>query len=518
MSVVYVDGIGMTRFGKSSLDLKSLLVEAGKQALASSKYPLPQAIFVGTMNPEEFTGTGNIGTLIADALGSWGIPSIRIETASSSGAAVFSVAYTAVASGIYKTVLVIAGEKMTDLTTAATTRILAEVIEAAEKGAGASMPALAAMITLAYMGKFRISHERMGKILADVAIKNHFNGSLNPLAQFQKQITLEEYKKSRFIAEPLRLYDCSPITDGAAALLLTREKTDIRVAGIGQGTDTLAVRHRGSLTSFMATRIAARQAYQMAGIGPNAISFAEVHDAFTSFEIINSEDLGFFEEGNGWKAVEDGVTRIDGRFPINPSGGLKSRGHPVGASGLAQIVESVRQMRGEVGAKRQVGKADRALTHSIGGLGNNNFVSILEKETLKRHRRMSFYSLPIHLPESVGQDEGTFDETEGVLETFTVLHVPPEGFPSPLVLGFVRIDGGIRLLARAMFLGKHQLGERVKVRKEGNAYLFRRVSYIELLKFYIRTAVRSARSLKKLYSSSRSLIQLSRGSSRKTGG
>src|ERR1700757_4771672 len=190
MGSIYVDGIGMTKFEKSGLDLKSLLVEAGRKALASSKYPEPQAIFIGTMNPEEFTGTGNIGTLIADALGLLGIPSIRVETASSTGAAVFSVAYTAVASGIFKNVLVIAGEKMTHLPTTKATRILAEVIEMYEREAGASMPALAAMITQAYMRRFKIPHERMEKVLADVAIKNHFNGSLNPLAQFQKRITL----------------------------------------------------------------------------------------------------------------------------------------------------------------------------------------------------------------------------------------------------------------------------------------------------------------------------------------
>jgi acetyl-CoA C-acetyltransferase len=488
MSSVYVDGIGMTRFEKSASDLKSLLVEAGRKALASSKYPEPQAIFIGTMNPEEFTGTGNIGTLIADALGFLGIPSIRVETASSTGAAVFSVAYTAVASGIFKNVLVIAGEKMTHLPTTKATRILAEVIEIHEREAGASMPALAAMITQAYMRRFKIPHEKMEKVLADVAIKNHFNGSLNPLAQFQKRITMRDYKESRFISEPLRLYDCSPITDGAAALILTSEKTDIRVAGIGQGTDTLGVRHRSSLTSFMATRIAAKQAYEMAGIGPKDINFAEVHDAFTSFEIINSEDLGFFEEGNGWEAVEDGVTQIDGQFPINPSGGLKSRGHPVGASGLAQIVESIWQMRGQVDAKRQVGKADRALTHSIGGLGNNNFVTILERseETVKPAQRMNFYTLPIYIPRGISQDEVRIDKLDGILETFTVLHVPPEGFPSPLVLGFVQTGEGKRLLTRAMFLGKYQLGKRVKVEREGNIYLLRKVNFKEKLKYYFR--------------------------------
>jgi hypothetical protein len=248
----------------------------------------------------------------------------------------------------------------------------------------------------------------------------------------------------------------------------------------------------------MATRIAAKAAYEMAGVGPKDINFAEVHDAFTSFEIINTEDLGFFEEGTGWEAVLDGVTQIDGQFPVNPSGGLKSRGHPVGATGLAQVVESIRQMRGEVDAKRQVGKVDRALTHSIGGLGNNNFVIILEKtrENIKATQKTSFYTLPILIPRSRNQDNIKIDKTEGVLETFTVLHVQPEGFPSPLILGFVQVDGKRRLLARAMFLGKYRLGERVKVEREGNSYFFRKVSFMEKIKYYIRLFTRRTKDFR----------------------
>ncbi|HEX3034698.1 MAG TPA: OB-fold domain-containing protein [Thermodesulfobacteriota bacterium] len=488
----------MTRFEKSDLDLRSLLLTAGRQALASSKHPEPEAIFVGAMNPEEFAGLGNIAVLTADALGFVGIPAIRVETASSSGAAVFSVAYTAVASGIFRNVLVAAGEKMSHLPTKTATRILAEVIEMREREAGASMPALAAMITKVYMHRFKIPKEDMEQVLASIAIKNHFNGSLNPLAQFQRRITFTDYRASKFVSEPLRLYDCSPFTDGAAALLLTREKTDVRVAGIGQGTDTFSVRSRGFLTSFMSTRIAAKQAYEMAGIGPKNINFAEIHDAFTSFEIINSEDLGFFEEGSGWEAVRDGVTQIDGQFPINPSGGLKSRGHPVGASGLAQVVESVLQMRGEVNERRQVGRVDRVLTHSIGGMGHNNFVIILEKEKehVRHPQNVSYYTLPIHLPRSGGNDDIRINEEEGVLETFTVLHVSPDGFPSPLVLGFVQIDGNRRILARSVSIEKYQLGERVKVERKGNTYFFRKVNVKEKLKYYFRLFARRTRGFK----------------------
>lgn len=500
MNLVYVDGIGMTRFGKSNLDLKSLITEAGKQALASSKCPPPQAIFIGAQNPEEFTGTGNIGALTADALGFWGVPSIRIETASSSGAAVFSVAYTAVASGVFGTVLVLAGEKMTDLPTARATRILAEVIENGEKEAGASMAALAAMAARAYADRFNLSPQQFELALAGVAMKSHANGALNPLAQFQKPLTFEDYKKSKFVAEPLRLYDCSPMTDGAAALLLTREKTDIRVAGIGQGTDTLAVRRRSSLTSFVATRIAAKQAYEMAGIGPREISFAEIHDAFTMLEIIDSEDLGFFDEGTGWKAIEDGTTRINGKFPINPSGGLKSRGHPVGASGLAQIVECVRQMRGQVDPRRQVAATDRALTHSIGGFGNNNFVAILEKESLKPAPDAGSYTLPISVAPPAGREDSVAAETDGILESFTLLHMPPEGFPAPLLLGFVRTFEGPRLLARASQLGTYRMHEKVRIVKDGNSWVFMKMDLISRLRYYVRRAAKKLQPGKKLNS------------------
>ena len=182
-----------------------------------------------------------------------------------------------------------------------------------------------------------------------MAVKNHYNGSLNPYAQFRKEITREDYFKSQMVSYPLRLYDCAPITDGASAVVLTSEPTGIKVSGIGHATDTSAMRHRASLTSFNSTKEAALKAYTMAQRNPSDIQFAEVHDAFTLFEIIGTEDLGFFPPGEGWKALDEGKTQLRGSLPINPSGGLKSRGHPVGASGLAQMVEIVWQLRGEAG-------------------------------------------------------------------------------------------------------------------------------------------------------------------------
>src|SRR5438128_3029837 len=238
------------------------------------------------------------------------------------------------------------------------------------------MPALAAMITEKYREKCRLSQSRLEAMLCSVALKNHLNGSRNPLAQFQQAITREAYLASKLVATPLRLYDCAPITGGAAAVGLTGEKTDVRLSGIGQGTGPLSLRERDNFTSFLATRIAAVRAYQMAETSPQGIDFAEVHDAFTPFEIITTEDLGFFPPGKGGEAAIEGKTAFDGPLPINPSGGLKARGHPVGASGLAQVVEVTKRLRGQARAKREF---KRGLAQSTGGLGTNNFVTILER-------------------------------------------------------------------------------------------------------------------------------------------
>src|SRR5882672_3995825 len=297
MQSVYVGGVGMTKFGKDPRPIVEIFCQAGQEALAASQAERVEAIYIGSMNPEEFTGESNIASQIAEALGLTGIPALRIETASSAGAAALQAGFQAIASGYYRRVLVLGGEKMTHLTTSAATRILAEVIDRRERQCGATMPALAAMITEKYRQKFRLSESRLQNILCQVALKNHANGARNPMAQFQRAITREAYFASKFVATPLRLYDCSPITDGAAGVILTSEKTDVHLAGVGQGTGPLGLQDRDTFTSFAATKIAAARAYQMAETSPQGIDFAEVHDAFTPFEIINSEDLGFFPPG-----------------------------------------------------------------------------------------------------------------------------------------------------------------------------------------------------------------------------
>jgi acetyl-CoA C-acetyltransferase len=493
MQPVYVSGVAMTKFGKDPRPLVEIFRQAGQQALAASKEQDVEAIYIAVMNPEEFTGESNIASQIAEALGLTGIPAVRIETASSAGAAAIQAAVQAIASGYYRRVLVLGGEKMTHLSTSATTRILAEVIDKQERQCGATMPALAAMITEKYRQKFRLSHSALENMLCRVALKNHLNGSRNSLAQFQRAITREAYLASKFIATPLRLYDCSPITDGAAAVVLTSEKTDVRLSGIGQGTGPVSLRERDIFTSFPATQIAAARAYQMAETSPRGIDFAEVHDAFTAFEIISTEDLGFFAPGKGGEAVIEGKTALEGPLPINPSGGLKARGHPVGASGLAQIVEATKRLRGQTQSKRQV---KRGLTQSTGGLGTNNFVTILERADLPMVQNPGL-AWSARAPTTTGKKTTRSRpiSDEGRIETFTIVYVTPDGFLPPLALALIRDRNGVLIIAQGEDTGHLKIGREVYLRKLEDFYLFTVKSQLqkvqESLKRLLRRGVAS---------------------------
>ncbi len=378
MKDVYIKGVGMSRFGKREESLVEIMAEAATRAIEDSGRKHFDAVYVGAMNPEDFVGESNISSAVVDYLGLVPVPTTRVETASSSGAAAFDEAIYAVASGYFDSILVIAGEKMSMVSTSVATKILSEVIDHEERRYGLTMPALAALVTRAYMNRYKLKH----KDLALVSVKNHLNALKNPYAHFHKEITVEDVLNSKVVADPLRLYDCSPLSDGAASIVLTSEKTKIKVRGLGHGSDYVALSSRKSITSLKSTTVAAEKAFKVAGLMPQHISFAEIHDAFTPFEIIGSEDIGFFPPGKGWIPLVEGRTGIDGDFPINPSGGLKARGHPVGASGLAQLVEAVWQLRGEAG-ERQIKREPRyALTQSVGGLASNNVVIILERVSL----------------------------------------------------------------------------------------------------------------------------------------
>jgi acetyl-CoA C-acetyltransferase len=370
---VYIAGAAMTRFGARPESLADLMAEAAHEALAAAGVERPEALVVSAMNPEEFVGEGNFACHVATHLGLSRTPSLRTETATSSGAAAVFTAFAVIAAGIHRSILVVGGEKMTHLPTPRVSELIGRSIDPYERSHGATMPALAGLVTRAWMA-------RTGATLRDislVAVKNHANAARNPRAHFQEPVTLEAVMDSRVVASPLRLFHCCPISDGAAAVVVASERASVRIAGIGQGSDYLALRYREQLSSFRASQDAARAAYRMAGFGPERVDVAELHDAFAPFELISMEDLGLAPAGKAARMVAHGETALDGRLPVNPSGGLKARGHPLGGTGVAQLVELYWQLTEQAG-ERQV-SARVGLAQSIGGLATSNWVTLLER-------------------------------------------------------------------------------------------------------------------------------------------
>jgi acetyl-CoA C-acetyltransferase len=491
---VFIRGVGMTKFGKSDDSLEKMMAEAASLALRNAQLENVDAIYIGLMSMEKVVGESNIATLLADTIAFTGIPATHVETVSSTGAGALQAAFYAIASGHLKNILVLAGEKMTHLPIEKTTRILFEVIDRSERRYGATMPALAALIVQKYAQEFHLSSSKLKDILAQVAIKNHSNGSLNPYTQFRKIITKEDYLKGQMVSYPLRLYDCVPITDGASAIILTSQPDVVKVSGIGYVTDASTIEQRASITSFNSTREAALKAYSMAQINPSDIQFAEVHDAFTPFEIIGTEDLGFSPRGEGWKALEQGITCLRGRRPVNPSGGLKSRGHPIGASGFAQLVEIVWQLRGEAGAQRQLGRAEVGLAQSMDGLGNDTLVTILERSDRKRKIIEGWrpdYQQEIEVRKK--KPPPPLQEQIGVLESFTVLYAPPEGFRSPLTIGLVKTVREDRVMAcnpDYRSPRKLRMGRKVSLRLREGLYIFETVTFLNRFKQWIKRSSR----------------------------
>jgi acetyl-CoA acetyltransferase len=372
MEAVYLAGAGMTRIGRREEPLPDLMAEAAQGALRTAGIERPDALVISVMNPEEFVGEGNFASHVGTHLGLARVPSLRAETATSSGAAALFAAFAAVAAGLHRTVLVVGGEKMTHLGTPRVSELIGRSIDPYERSYGATMPALAGLVTRAWMA-------RTGATLRDVslvAVKNHAHGARNPLAHFREPVALEVVMESRLVADPLRLFHCCPISDGAAAVVVRAERGPVRIAGIGQGSDYLALRYRDDFTGFRATREAARVAFRMAGFGPERVGVAELHDAFAPFELISMEDTGLAPAGKAARMVAHGETALEGRLPINPSGGLKARGHPLGATGVAQVVELYWQLTGQAEG-RQV-SARVGLAQSIGGLATSNWVTLLE--------------------------------------------------------------------------------------------------------------------------------------------
>jgi len=382
MRQVAVIGIGMTDFGEHwEVSLRDLFVRAALEAIKDAGVDKLDSMYVGSMTPGLFAGQEHIGPLFADYLGRKDLPSTRVESACASGGLAFRQGFIEVASGMSDFVLVSGVEKMTDVSGAQATYALATAADQdMEVFHGATFPGLYAMMATHHMHKHGTTRED----LAMVAVKNHENGMLNPRAQFRMKITAEQVIRAAKVADPLTLLDCSPITDGAAAAILCPlekakdlKKKVVRIAASAQASDTFALSQREDLSWLASTAKAAEKAYKMAGVTPKEIDFAEVHDCFTIAEIMVLEALGFAEKGKGGVAVREGLTRREGKIPVNPSGGLKSKGHPVGATGIAQICELVEQLRGEAG-KRQLPRAERALSQNMGGTGASSLVHILE--------------------------------------------------------------------------------------------------------------------------------------------
>ena len=375
---VTVLGAGKTPFGAfADKDLKTLSMAAGHKALADAglEPSAVEAFYLGNFAGPEFTGQNHLAPYISTALGMTGIPATRFEAACASSGSAFFHAFLAVAAGVYDTVMVLGVEKMTCQPTPRVAEILGGAGDCSgEMRVGSTFPSVFAMIARRHMHDFGTTRAH----LSSVAVKNHENGVLNPDAQMRKAITLDQAMNARYIAEPLNLYDCSLVSDGAAAVILSAADGDITVRGVAQASDYVALDQKPDITTFPAVREAARQAYAMAGVSAADIQFAELHDCFTIAEIVAMEDLGFVRRGQGGFASFAGETRRRGRIPINASGGLKSKGHPVGATGVGQICDVVQQLRGHAG-ERQLQHASLGLAQNLGGSGASCVVSVLER-------------------------------------------------------------------------------------------------------------------------------------------
>ncbi|NSW50918.1 MAG: hypothetical protein HPY85_00240 [Anaerolineae bacterium] len=410
---VAVVGAGMSKFGAfPDRTSRDLFVEAFLEMKGTVDKGLDpgqiEAFYLGNFSSDQFEKQAHLAPIVASWVGLSPIPAMRVEDACASGGVALREAALAIASGMYDVVLVGGLEKMTDLPIAEVTEALATAADTQfEIPAGFTFPGFYAAMATAYLDQYDASPQA----LAHVSIKNHENGALNDKAQFgqriadimaskkaraeQKGLPVPEWKDElEFLADPkgnpniawpMSLFDCSPVSDGGVAVLLVAEEIAFRytdspiyIIGSGQASDG-ALTDRATLSHIPAAVEAGQQAYQMAGIGPQDIDFAEVHDCFTIAEIMATEDLGFFPRGEGWKAAMSGKTARDGEHPINTSGGLKAKGHPVGASGVGQVVEVWKQLRGVAGERQLPGNPRRGLTHNVGGSGQTCVVHIFER-------------------------------------------------------------------------------------------------------------------------------------------
>jgi acetyl-CoA C-acetyltransferase len=384
MRRVAVIGVGVTKFGRHDVTSAELFAQAAADALADAELAPAaiQALYYGNVTGGEAERQLHTSPLAASALGLPPVPTTRFENACATSHVAFRHAVMEVASGVSDVVMVGGAERILQVPTEDATAYFAYCSDATlEQPLGLTFPGVFALIARAHMAKYGTTEEQM----AHVAVKNHRHGVLNPKAQFRKEITLDTVLKSPYIADPLKLFDCCPFTDGGAAVILAAEEVararrrPVWVLASQAASDSMFMHDKRDLARVTATERAAQGAYRQAGLTPADVQVCELHDCFTIAEIVATEGLGFFEPGTGGLAAEKGWTSLGGKIPINPSGGLKAKGHPIGATGAAQLAGIVTQLRGEAGA-RQVDGARRGLVHTLGGNTATVVVSLLGRE------------------------------------------------------------------------------------------------------------------------------------------
>ncbi len=390
MRDVYVVGIGITTFTRLEFPLVEIAAYPGMMAMLESGIERVDQVYVSNMGSARLNSQTGLGSAVVDNLSLTPAGAEVIENGPASGASALKHGFMAVASGMYDTVMVTGAERMREVNNLEATEFVATLAHPlAEQIYGVTLPSLAGMFTRLYMEKYGVTSRHLGM----VAVKNHSNAMFNEFAHLHQPITLEgildspeSMTNNPIVADPLRFFDCCPVSDGGACLILgSREVAEkvnkplIRLAGVGQATDTHAVHERPDPTELTAVRLAAESAFTMAGMQPSDVDVAELHDAFTILEIAESEEVGFFKKGEGHLALADGYTQLNGKLPINPSGGLKAKGHPVGATGVGQAHEIVLQLRGEAG-ERQVKNAKIGFTCNFGGFGNNVVCLVFVRE------------------------------------------------------------------------------------------------------------------------------------------
>ncbi|WP_163527123.1 thiolase C-terminal domain-containing protein [Halobacillus ihumii] len=376
MTAVSITGRGITTFGKKSESIKSMMLSACREALIEAGRPKVDAVFVGNFAGGPLGNQEILGSVLTNELGLGKAPSVKVEGACASGGIAFRQAYQLVKAGEYDTVLVAGGEKMTGLDTETVTNAinLAMDNDSNEGASGLTFPGFFGVLANRYMYEFGASK----KHLAMVALKNREYAVSNPIAQFKKETSIEEIMNARPITDPLGLFDCSPITDGAAAVVIQKGTNGVEILSSGQASGPPLMQEVEDLMHMSATYESAKKAYETAGLEPKDIDVVELHDCFSMTEIVAIEELGFFEKGEGWQAVAQGLTKHGGTVPVNTSGGLLSKGHPIGATGIAQIIQIIDQLNDK--ACNQVENARIGLAQNLGGTGAYSTVHIFRKK------------------------------------------------------------------------------------------------------------------------------------------